>query len=162
MSTQTIGNKAIADLVIPLAAVRAKPRRFLSGVFPLQNRDGSDAIRSAGIEICWIPHRDENTGNGNTAIAERARRMSISSWSQYTSTSQYMVGALHVELESGQSLPAGDANGLSDPFCTLKIGEKRFVSSVKEQTLNPMWDEEFKFEAVTIDKVLHINCYDKV
>ena len=142
----------IAEVVIPLPCVRAKPRRILSGMFELQNSDGSEDVRAAGLEVCWLPHREEiNEGGGMRPWRE--------SWSD---VSRAMVGTLHVNLGSGSQLPAGDSTGFSDPFCTLKIGETRFVSSVKDQTLDPVWNEDFEFGSVTRDRVLHINCYDKV
>ena len=149
---QGLGEK-IAEVVIPLPYVRAKPRRFLSGLFQLQNSDGSEEVRAAGLEVCWLPHRDEIDEGGG----------SVRPWrDSMADTSKAMVGTLHVNLGSASRLPAGDSTGFSDPFCTLKIGEMRFVSSVKDQTLDPVWNEDFEFGSVSRDRVLHINCYDKV
>ncbi|KNC74346.1 hypothetical protein SARC_13103 [Sphaeroforma arctica JP610] len=47
-------------------------------------------------------------------------------------------------VKAGESLPIGDANGLSDPYVTIDLGKKRIVkTSVKFKTLDPEWNEEY-------------------
>lgn len=55
------------------------------------------------------------------------------------SKTKYWVTFSIVEAEN---LPAGDANGLSDPYVTVDLspGNKRILkTSVKPETLNPKW-----------------------
>ena len=54
-------------------------------------------------------------------------------------------GVLHVTLNRGDRLVARDANGRSDPFVRFSMGKQHQKSSVKYETLNPVWDEEFDF-----------------
>uniref|UniRef100_A0A1B6MMV1 C2 domain-containing protein n=1 Tax=Graphocephala atropunctata TaxID=36148 RepID=A0A1B6MMV1_9HEMI len=53
---------------------------------------------------------------------------------------------LNVQIVEAKELRPKDANGLSDPFCTLYLTSApthRYNTSVKEQTLNPLWEEHF-------------------
>ena len=47
-----------------------------------------------------------------------------------------------ITVVSAESLPAGDSNGLSDPYVTIdwSVGNKRLLkTSVKPETLSPEW-----------------------
>jgi len=61
-------------------------------------------------------------------------------------------GTLEVLLEHGTGLPSADSNGLSDPYVVLTMGDgkktKKHTSKVKEKSLDPVWNEPFKFEGV--------------
>mmetsp|Transcript_3656 Transcript_3656/g.10517 ORF Transcript_3656/g.10517 Transcript_3656/m.10517 type:complete len:504 (-) Transcript_3656:1429-2940(-) len=72
-----------------------------------------------------------------------------------------MMGTVVVELQHATGLPPADLNGSSDPFCSLKVGDQRHLSSVISTSLNPVWNETFKFYDVAEDSLLHINVYDK-
>lgn len=53
---------------------------------------------------------------------------------------------LNVEIVEAKELQPKDPNGLADPFVTLYIGSNpthRYNTSVKSETLNPMWEEHF-------------------
>ncbi|KAK9497100.1 hypothetical protein O3M35_004477 [Rhynocoris fuscipes] len=57
---------------------------------------------------------------------------------------------LNVEIIQGKDLAPKDANGLSDPFCTLYLGNNsthRYNTSVKSETLSPIWEEHFSLPA---------------
>lgn len=54
-------------------------------------------------------------------------------------------GTLEVELVRGIDMVAADAGGTSDPFCLVKINEKKvYKSKVVKKTLNPIWSEVFE------------------
>jgi Ca2+-dependent lipid-binding protein len=36
-----------------------------------------------------------------------------------------------------------DLNGLSDPYCIVKLGAQNVKSKVVKKSVNPKWDEEF-------------------
>ncbi|XP_073994154.1 C2 and C2B_Munc13-like domain-containing protein staccato isoform X3 [Rhodnius prolixus] len=58
---------------------------------------------------------------------------------------------LNVEVIQGKDLAPKDANGLSDPFCTLylsNVSTHRYNTSVKSETLNPTWEEHFSLSIV--------------
>lgn len=53
---------------------------------------------------------------------------------------------LNVEIIKAENLMPKDSNGFSDPFVTLYLESKsshRYNSSVKTETLNPLWEEHF-------------------
>ena len=44
-----------------------------------------------------------------------------------------------------RNLIAADANGKSDPYCRVCIGQKIFNTSVQPNTLNPEWQQSIAF-----------------
>ncbi|XP_014272983.1 protein unc-13 homolog 4B isoform X1 [Halyomorpha halys] len=71
---------------------------------------------------------------------------------------------LNVEVVQARELDPKDANGLSDPFCTLYLTSKsthRYNTSVKPETLNPLWQEYFSLPVQsTADDVLVLEVWD--
>ncbi|GLH12149.1 Synaptotagmin 1 [Gryllus bimaculatus] len=56
---------------------------------------------------------------------------------------------LNVEVIEAKELKSKDANGLSDPFCTLYLtsaNTHRYNTSVKSGTLCPTWEEHFSLD----------------
>ncbi|XP_033214634.1 protein unc-13 homolog 4B isoform X2 [Belonocnema kinseyi] len=54
---------------------------------------------------------------------------------------------LNVEVLEAKELASQDANGLSDPFCTLYLESaptRRYNTAVKTETLSPAWEEHFE------------------
>lgn len=52
-------------------------------------------------------------------------------------------GILQVKLLSGKNLVKMDMFGKSDPYVTLTAGGGYAQSSIKNNTLNPEWNEDF-------------------
>lgn len=53
---------------------------------------------------------------------------------------------LNVEVIEAKDLVPKDSNGLSDPFVTLYMASntsRRYNTSVKMETLSPVWEEHF-------------------
>eukprot|EP00754_Rhynchopus_humris_P027649 Rhum_TRINITY_DN150_c0_g1::Rhum_TRINITY_DN150_c0_g1_i1::g.471::m.471/K08582/CAPN15; calpain-15 len=82
---------------------------------------------------------------------------------------------LVVNVKAGRKLAAKDDNGFSDPYCEVKLrgydkatkkvlGSHRHpqkqVTTVKDATLNPEWNEKFSFLAAASD-VVRVHCFDK-
>lgn len=54
---------------------------------------------------------------------------------------------LKVDVIEAKDLAPKDANGLSDPYCALWISSattNRLTTSVKKETLKPVWEENFQ------------------
>jgi hypothetical protein len=48
----------------------------------------------------------------------------------------------------GRSLPSADPNGLSDPYVEIYCGGSKVVTSVRPETLNPVWHENLKVKVI--------------
>eukprot|EP01137_Pigoraptor_chileana_P006711 Opistho-2@3324 len=60
-------------------------------------------------------------------------------------------GSLRCKVIGARNLEAKDKNGLSDPFCVVKLGGKTVHKTpVVKESLNPSWNTEF--EAAVIDR----------
>ena len=71
---------------------------------------------------------------------------------------------LYVTVVSATGLRNADANGLSDPFCVVRLGKESFKTDTKEDTLDPEWDEDDgaqKVLTVGAARVLNIALYDE-
>ncbi|XP_069677889.1 protein unc-13 homolog 4B isoform X4 [Periplaneta americana] len=71
---------------------------------------------------------------------------------------------LNVEVIEAKDLRPKDANGLSDPFCTLFLTSSvshRYNTSVKQETLTPVWEEHFSLPVENpSDDILCIEVWD--
>ena len=57
------------------------------------------------------------------------------------------VGVLLFHLELGHELTAADRNGLSDPYCIVKVAQNPlWRSRICRRTLEPNWDQLHAFE----------------
>eukprot|EP01061_Rhynchopus_euleeides_P018486 TRINITY_DN30608_c0_g1_i1.p1 TRINITY_DN30608_c0_g1~~TRINITY_DN30608_c0_g1_i1.p1 ORF type:complete len:807 (+),score=346.30 TRINITY_DN30608_c0_g1_i1:88-2508(+) len=80
---------------------------------------------------------------------------------------------INVRVIKGKGLVSMDSNGLSDPFCELKLREvkegkvqpshpnpQKKVTKVIPETLDPVWDEQFTFLVPGSD-CLRVSIFDK-
>ena len=64
-----------------------------------------------------------------------------------------MIGSLQVQLVRGEKLRKRDMFS-SDPYCFLSIdGEQQQRSSIVHSNLNPIWNEEFRFNIYRVSLV---------
>ena len=74
-------------------------------------------------------------------------------------------GVLHCKLLRATNLVSRDANGLSDPFVRCSFGRQIHKSSVKYETLHPVWDETFDFivgvEDVVDSRTIECEVWDR-
>lgn len=54
-----------------------------------------------------------------------------------------MIGMLRVRLMSATQLAARDILGSSDPYCVVTVGPSAHRSATRNNTLEPVWDEDF-------------------
>ena len=88
-------------------------------------------------------------------------------WSRFSLTDEPAgpIGVLVVTLLNGRDLVSADSNGLSDPYCLVRVHHSRPWRSVTRfKTLNPDWNDKHAFEGYLEDqmrKPMSIHVYDK-
>jgi Ca2+-dependent lipid-binding protein len=66
-----------------------------------------------------------------------------------------------ITLVEGKGLLAGDYTGKSDPYVIFQLGENKYTSKSKTQTLNPTWNETFTFKGKFKETdILHFKVWD--
>ena len=69
---------------------------------------------------------------------------------------------LSITVQRASGLEVMDLGGKSDPFVTIKVGKQAARStSVKEKTLDPVWNEGFSFDVQSIDEAVILEVWDK-
>lgn len=70
---------------------------------------------------------------------------------------------VRVVLVEACGLLAADANGLSDPFCKIRLGGETLRSRVAPRTVNPQWREEFAlfWDEDKASSTLHLTILDR-
>ena len=61
----------------------------------------------------------------------------------------FSAGILTVHITKAEELPAMDIGGLSDPYVKLYLlpeRKRKYETKVHRKTLNPIFNESFKFE----------------
>ncbi|KAH0793633.1 C2 domain containing protein [Histomonas meleagridis] len=69
--------------------------------------------------------------------------------------------ALHVRVVSAKDLKAADANGKSDPYVIVKLGNEQRKTKPIQNTLSPVWNEEMHFVPVTPDQEISFQVMDE-
>ena len=73
---------------------------------------------------------------------------------------------LYFRIINGRQIPAADSSGLTDPYCTLELLNRKDKkkTSIKKQTLTPVWNQEFQFKICSFNTdvlILSLFDYDK-
>ncbi|XP_063430371.1 uncharacterized protein LOC134712590 isoform X2 [Mytilus trossulus] len=98
-------------------------------------------------------HRNDQGGGPNHQTSKKV------TLAELYPTTKTMVD---LTILQGRDLIAMDRNGFSDPFCIVKMGEKRLLkTTVKKKTLFPKWNESTTFEFNDESQMIEILLYDK-
>ncbi|XP_044164205.1 tricalbin-1-like [Acropora millepora] len=72
------------------------------------------------------------------------------------------LGVLVISLLQGKDMAAMDSNGLSDPFCVVRVNnEKKYKTNVAYETLKPIWNESVSIAMPQADDKINIDVFDK-
>ena len=67
-----------------------------------------------------------------------------------------------VRIERGTDLAAKDISGTSDPYVKVIYGtEEKYVTSIVDSTLNPVWNETFTFFTEDLNVPLYFRVFDR-
>ncbi|KAF8764801.1 BAI1-associated protein 3 like protein [Argiope bruennichi] len=71
---------------------------------------------------------------------------------------------ISIHVIEAMDLVATDPDGLSDPFCKIWLNDRKIFyksTEVKEHTLNPMWNEKFRFNLHDLKKdIIYFEIWD--
>lgn len=65
-----------------------------------------------------------------------------------------------VTIISAEDLKPMDFNGKSDPYCIVEMGNQTQKTLSKPKTLNPVWNETFKFNVKSLKEKIKITVFD--
>ncbi|CAH3128724.1 unnamed protein product [Porites lobata] len=72
------------------------------------------------------------------------------------------LGVLVITILQGKEMPAMDSNGLSDPFCVVRVNNsKKFKTNVAYETLTPVWNESVSIAMPQGDDKINLDVFDK-
>jgi len=72
------------------------------------------------------------------------------------------LGVLVITILQGKDMPAMDSNGLSDPFCVVRVNNaKKFKTSVAYETLSPVWNESVSIAMPQEGDKISLDVFDK-
>lgn len=72
------------------------------------------------------------------------------------------LGVLVITLLQGKEMVAMDSNGLSDPFCVVRVNNaKKFKTNVAYETLSPVWNESVSIAMPQEGDKISFDVFDK-
>lgn len=72
------------------------------------------------------------------------------------------LGVLVITLLQGKDMVAMDSNGLSDPFCVVRVNNaKKYKTNVAYETLKPVWNESVSIAMPQANDKIHLDVFDK-
>ena len=99
------------------------------------------------IHVNLEPLRSVHTHEYSEPLPTRGSLTFAISW-EPVAAEQVGSGTLHVTLHRAQGLKAMDRNGKSDPYVKLTLAGKTHKSKIIKKTLDPVWEESFKWSGV--------------
>lgn len=76
-------------------------------------------------------------------------------------TTLAVLSRFHITVAEARELVDSDWLGKSDPTLKLSYGTQTFQTSVKNGTLNPVWNERFTFNKEGASSAILLNMFDK-
>eukprot|EP00002_Diphylleia_rotans_P001016 TRINITY_DN10556_c0_g1_i10.p1 TRINITY_DN10556_c0_g1~~TRINITY_DN10556_c0_g1_i10.p1 ORF type:complete len:1388 (+),score=278.91 TRINITY_DN10556_c0_g1_i10:174-4166(+) len=70
-------------------------------------------------------------------------------------------GRILIDIVEAEDLRSADSNGLSDPFCEVKLGAQTFKTPVVKKNLNPIWNVQKALDVTPEAKELVIRVMDQ-
>ena len=67
-------------------------------------------------------------------------------------------GTLEIDVDRAYDVPKADVGGKSDPYVTIEYNKDRRETSVKRETLNPVWNQSLP-SLVTFFSYTHRFCF---
>jgi Ca2+-dependent lipid-binding protein len=132
-------NDPLGDVVIPITDIVTSDFR---------NKDG-------GVEIVARPYVLRHVKHGSVMLNITLRAPKNSTHAIIN------AGTLIVTAHSASKLMAKDMSGASDPYMVLKVGGKEYRTTCVKKTLEPEWNEEFRFRVTdAMSQSLHIKIFD--
>jgi len=102
--------------------------------------------------------------NAQNALKDATELVSIWDTSNLADSEAGPAGVLVFTIHRGTDLMSADTNGLSDPYCIVKVySSPVWRSRVIKKTLNPVWEQSHEFEGYMEDqtrKPIKIRVYD--
>ena len=71
------------------------------------------------------------------------------------------AATLYVKLLEAKDLKPMDFDGTSDPYVIFQFDGKKLISSYKEETLEPVWNEEFTFPVTSTNLDLNVEVWSR-
>ncbi|XP_078344796.1 uncharacterized protein LOC144630322 isoform X2 [Oculina patagonica] len=72
------------------------------------------------------------------------------------------LGVLVITILQGKDMAAMDSNGLSDPFCVVRVNNaKKFKTNVAYETLTPVWNESVSIAMPQEGDKISLDVFDK-
>jgi len=72
------------------------------------------------------------------------------------------LGVLVITILQGKDMAAMDSNGLSDPFCVVRVNNaKKFKTNVAYETLAPVWNESVSIAMPQAGDKINLDVFDK-
>eukprot|EP00742_Colponemidia_sp_Colp-10_P009234 GILJ01010054.1.p1 GENE.GILJ01010054.1~~GILJ01010054.1.p1 ORF type:complete len:1338 (-),score=194.37 GILJ01010054.1:108-3893(-) len=117
---------------------------------------------SIQLELSWTPFTEDLASSVLSAQHHIRKRQSSISDKRELTLSREVIGVLVVHLRRATRLQPSDRMLTVDPYCVLSLSQAQETSSIRQRTLNPVWEETFvlplrdpvydKFVATLYDK----------
>ncbi|XP_066279922.1 uncharacterized protein [Branchiostoma lanceolatum] len=125
------------------------------------------AVGSVAKCVDRLTQRDSESDIENAGSFNKQKRRFMASMSKFKQPDALSGvsqghGLMELNILKGKDLEAKDMNGLSDPFCEVRIkNDLLFKSTVIKKSLNPVWDESVTINMPAQTETLDITVWDR-